>query len=179
MTTQPHFDTALFAFLTALRSNNNREWFHAHKQRYEREVRDPMLRFIGDVRPHLWQISPRIVADARPNGHSCFASSAMCASRQTSVPTRRTLEPIFVTKQGAMCMPRAFTCTSSLGECLSPVVCGILTGTHSPRFVTPLWRIRSTGSASSRQRPSAPLVPLTVTRSHATRAGMTRRIRFW
>jgi uncharacterized protein (TIGR02453 family) len=60
----------LFAFLAALCSNNNREWFHAHKQRYEREVRDPMLRFIGDVGPHLWQISPRIVADARPNAHS-------------------------------------------------------------------------------------------------------------
>jgi uncharacterized protein (TIGR02453 family) len=72
VTTQPHFDTALFAFLAASRSNDNREWFHAHKQRYEREVRDPMLRFIGDVRPHLWQISPRIVADARPNGHSLF-----------------------------------------------------------------------------------------------------------
>jgi uncharacterized protein (TIGR02453 family) len=72
MTTQLHFDTALFAFLAALRSNNNREWFHAHKQRYERDVRDPMLRFIGDVGPHLWQISPRFVADARPNGRSLF-----------------------------------------------------------------------------------------------------------
>jgi uncharacterized protein (TIGR02453 family) len=31
-----------------------------------------MIRFIGDVGPHLWQISPRFVADARPNGHSLF-----------------------------------------------------------------------------------------------------------
>ena len=72
MTTQPHFDTALFAFLEALRRNNNRDWFHAHKQRYERDVRGPMLRFIGDVGPHLWQISPHFVADARPNGRSLF-----------------------------------------------------------------------------------------------------------
>src|SRR2546429_344210 len=72
MTTQSHFDPALFAFLEALRSNNNREWFQAHKQRYGREVRDPMLRFIGDFGPHLWQISPRFVADARPNGRSLF-----------------------------------------------------------------------------------------------------------
>ena len=46
MITQSHFDVALFAFLEALRSNNNRAWFQAHKQRYEREVRAPMLRFI-------------------------------------------------------------------------------------------------------------------------------------
>jgi uncharacterized protein (TIGR02453 family) len=72
MTTQSHFDAALFAFLEALRSNNNREWFQAHRQCYEREVRGPMLRFIGDVGPHLWQISPRFVADARPNGRSLF-----------------------------------------------------------------------------------------------------------
>ena len=64
MTTQSHFDATLFAFLEALRSNNNRTWFQAHRQRYERDVRGPMLRFIGDVGPHLWQISPRFVADA-------------------------------------------------------------------------------------------------------------------
>src|SRR5262245_15220267 len=72
MTRQPYFDATLFAFLEALHSNNNREWFQAHKQRYEREVRDPMLRFIGDFGPRLWQISPRFVADARPNGRSLF-----------------------------------------------------------------------------------------------------------
>jgi uncharacterized protein (TIGR02453 family) len=72
MTTQSHFDAALFTFLEALRSNNNRAWFQAHRQRYERAVRDPMLRFIGDVGPRLWQISPRFVADARPNGRSLF-----------------------------------------------------------------------------------------------------------
>lgn len=72
MTTQSHFDAALFAFLEALRNNNNREWFQAHRQRYERDVRGPMLRFIGDVGPHLLQISPRFVADARPNGRSLF-----------------------------------------------------------------------------------------------------------
>ena len=72
MTTQPHFDVALFAFLETLRSNNNREWFQAHRQCYERAVRCPMLRFIGDVGPHLWQISPHFIADARPNGGSLF-----------------------------------------------------------------------------------------------------------
>src|SRR5215470_2682920 len=72
MTTQSYFDPTLFAFLEALHSNNNREWFQAHKQRYGREGHDPMLRFIADFGPRLWQISPRFVADARPNGRSLF-----------------------------------------------------------------------------------------------------------
>ena len=72
MATQPYFDSALFAFFEELRRHNNREWFQAHKQRYERDVRGPMLHFIGDVGPHLWQISPRFIADARPNGRSLF-----------------------------------------------------------------------------------------------------------
>jgi uncharacterized protein (TIGR02453 family) len=72
MATQSYFDPTLFAFLEALRHNNTREWFQAHKQRYVREVRDPMLRFIGDFGPHLQQISQHFVADPRANGGSLF-----------------------------------------------------------------------------------------------------------
>lgn len=68
MATQSQFGAALFDFLEALRSNNSRAWFQAHTQRYGREVRDPMLRFIGDFRPHLWQISPRFVAAKGTSG---------------------------------------------------------------------------------------------------------------
>src|SRR5439155_1600229 len=114
-----------------------------------------------------------------PMGARCFASIAMCASHKTSVPTRRTRGHIFATKLAAMPMPLAFICTSNLGECLSPAVCGILTGTPSPRFATPSWRSHSTGSTSSRPRPSAPLAPSAATYSSATRAGMTRSTRSW
>ena len=33
-----HFQPSLFAFLTELKLNNDRAWFAANKQRYEREV---------------------------------------------------------------------------------------------------------------------------------------------
>lgn len=72
MRQQSYFDPSLFVFLDELSQNNNREWFQTHKQRYESEVRDPMRRFIADVGPHLHQISPRFVADPRPNGGSLF-----------------------------------------------------------------------------------------------------------
>ena len=72
MTTEPYFGPELFAYLRALGKNNNREWFQANKKRFERDVRDPMLRFISDFGSHLDQISPRFVADPRPSGGSLF-----------------------------------------------------------------------------------------------------------
>ncbi len=67
-----YFTSESFAFLRQLRENNNREWFAANKQRYEREVRDPALRFISDFAPRLARIAPRLVADPRPVGGSMF-----------------------------------------------------------------------------------------------------------
>jgi len=67
-----HFGSELFAFLSDLRRNNRREWFLANKGRYEVEVRDPMLRFIGDFAGPLRKISRHFVADAKPSGGSLF-----------------------------------------------------------------------------------------------------------
>ena len=72
MTDQPSFDPALFAFLRALETNNDRDWFAANKARYVSQVRDPMLDFIAGFAPHLQQISARYVADPRANGGSLF-----------------------------------------------------------------------------------------------------------
>lgn len=60
-----YFTPDSFAFLRELRDNNDREWFAENKQRYEREVRDPALRFISDFGPQLSKIAPRLVADPR------------------------------------------------------------------------------------------------------------------
>ncbi len=41
------------AFLHDLSANNNREWFTAHKQTYERDVRRPALLFLDDIAARL------------------------------------------------------------------------------------------------------------------------------
>ena len=69
---EPAFAPALFRFLRELRKNNDREWFLAHKEIYERDVRDPALRFIAAFAPALRRISPQLVADPRPSGGSLF-----------------------------------------------------------------------------------------------------------
>jgi uncharacterized protein (TIGR02453 family) len=72
MAKEAHFNPELFTFLKQLRKNNNREWFHTNKERYESVVRDPFLRFIADLSFRLDEISPHLEADPRPVGGSMF-----------------------------------------------------------------------------------------------------------
>lgn len=66
------FDRRFFAFLKALKANNTREWFTAHKAQYHAEVETPALAFVAAFAPRLKAISPRFVADARRSGGSMF-----------------------------------------------------------------------------------------------------------
>lgn len=60
-----YFTPRSLQFLRELRENNDRDWFAANKQRYERDVREPALRFISDFGPRLTKIAPHLVADPR------------------------------------------------------------------------------------------------------------------
>ncbi len=72
MPNEPHFAPALFDFLRALKRNNNRRWFQTNKERYERDVRVPLQRFVADFAPRLAKISRHFLADPRPVGGSIF-----------------------------------------------------------------------------------------------------------
>src|SRR5688572_18527629 len=69
---EPYFTQRLFQFLTELKANNTRSWFESNRERYERDVKDPMLRFIADFGPRLKTVSPHFRADPRPAGGSMF-----------------------------------------------------------------------------------------------------------
>jgi len=66
------FTPATFRFLRDLRKNNDRDWFEANRERYERDVREPALHFISDFAKCLRRISPHLIADPRPVGGSLF-----------------------------------------------------------------------------------------------------------
>ncbi len=50
-------------FLRALRRNNRREWFQAHRPQYERFVRGPMVELVLALREDLGRLAPDMVAD--------------------------------------------------------------------------------------------------------------------
>lgn len=66
------FPTGMFGFLQDLKRNNDRDWFHANKPRYQEQVVAPMTAFINAMAPRLAGISKAFVADARPSGGSMF-----------------------------------------------------------------------------------------------------------
>ena len=65
-----YFTKEFFGFFRDLQKNNNKEWFHANKARYEEVVQDPALRFIRDAGARLRKISPHLVGEAKPFGGS-------------------------------------------------------------------------------------------------------------
>ena len=68
MTEFRSFGPELAAFLEDLRSNNERVWFTANRDRYEETVREPARAFIRAMAPALAAISPHFRADDRKTG---------------------------------------------------------------------------------------------------------------
>lgn len=67
------FSTETFDFLQDLELFNERAWFKANQDRYERHVREPLLELIEALRDPLHQrVSERIVCDPRKVGGSMF-----------------------------------------------------------------------------------------------------------
>ncbi|MEM9874398.1 MAG: DUF2461 domain-containing protein [Myxococcota bacterium] len=72
MARRPYFTRDLFRFLTDLKKNNDRDWFKAHRDRYEEAVKAPMLAFIEDLAPAMAKVSEHVVVSAKPVGGSMF-----------------------------------------------------------------------------------------------------------
>jgi len=56
-----YFDKACLAFFKELEKNNQREWFHANKKRYETDVKKPFERFIEVMIDKMQVIDPNII----------------------------------------------------------------------------------------------------------------------
>jgi uncharacterized protein (TIGR02453 family) len=59
------FTRKTLAFLRALARNNDREWFHAHKDDYEAHVRGPMLAIVGRLAGDFARFAPEMIADPK------------------------------------------------------------------------------------------------------------------
>ena len=67
-----YFSDKTWKFLRALKRNNSREWFNAHRTDYETHLKQPFQALITDLQPDLATISPHYRADPRGTGGSLF-----------------------------------------------------------------------------------------------------------
>ena len=59
------FRPAALTFLRSLKRNNTREWFQAHRDDYEREVRAPLVALVEEIDVRLAELAPEIVGDPK------------------------------------------------------------------------------------------------------------------
>jgi uncharacterized protein (TIGR02453 family) len=61
----PRFSDKTIKFLRALKRNNRREWFNAHKDDYEQHVRQPMAAMVERLAEDFRDFAPELVATPR------------------------------------------------------------------------------------------------------------------
>jgi len=59
------FSPAAFDFLRGLARHNDRAWFEAHRDAYERELRAPMRELIEEMDVRLAEVAPEVVGDPK------------------------------------------------------------------------------------------------------------------
>lgn len=67
-----HFPSEMLSFLADLAQNNDRDWFKAHKKRYEAQLKQPALDFIEAFAEPLAELSPHFQAIPKAQGGSLF-----------------------------------------------------------------------------------------------------------
>jgi uncharacterized protein (TIGR02453 family) len=61
------FSKKTLPFLKAIRANNNKEWFDAHKSEYEELILNPSRAFVTEMGEHLQALEPTINAEPKIN----------------------------------------------------------------------------------------------------------------
>lgn len=60
-----HFNAAALQFLRALKRNNRRPWFEAHREDYEVHVKQPLADLVVEMDTRLARIAPEMVGEPR------------------------------------------------------------------------------------------------------------------
>jgi len=61
----PSFSKTTLSFLRALKRNNDRAWFHAHRDEYEAHVRAPMVAIVEQLAVDFRSFAPELMADPK------------------------------------------------------------------------------------------------------------------
>jgi uncharacterized protein (TIGR02453 family) len=59
------FSNKTLSFLRALKKNNDRAWFHAHRAEYEQHVREPMVALVERLAHDFRAVAPELLADPK------------------------------------------------------------------------------------------------------------------
>jgi len=75
------FTARTLAFLRALERNNRRDWFHARKDRYEADVRAPMVALVEQLAVELASFAPDLAASPRTSMYRPYRDTRFSSNK--------------------------------------------------------------------------------------------------
>ncbi|PYQ80104.1 MAG: hypothetical protein DMG03_24055 [Acidobacteria bacterium] len=73
----PRFKPQALKFLRALKRNNRRDWFNAHKDDYETHVREPMIAIIEQLARDFREFAPELVATPKASLYRIYRDTRL------------------------------------------------------------------------------------------------------
>ena len=89
------FDPKALAFLRALTRNNDREWFKARKDRYERLLREPMIALIERLAIDFRAFAPHLVAHPKTSLYRIYRDTRFSENK---APLKTHVAAVFPTR---------------------------------------------------------------------------------
>jgi len=77
----PRFTGESLRFLRALKRNNRRDWFEAHRDDYEAHVREPMTAIISRLAEDLREFGPEFVANPKTSMYRIYRDVRFSANK--------------------------------------------------------------------------------------------------
>jgi uncharacterized protein (TIGR02453 family) len=91
----PRFSDKTIRFLRALKRNNRREWFNAHKDDYEQHVRQPMAAMFERLADDFRAFAPELVASPRLSMYRIHRDTRFSANK---APYKTHVAAVFPTR---------------------------------------------------------------------------------
>jgi uncharacterized protein (TIGR02453 family) len=93
--TAPRFSDKTLKFLRALKRNNRREWFNAHKDEYEAHVRQPMAAMVERLAEDFREFAPELVASPKVSMYRIYRDTRFSENK---TPYKTHVAAVFPTR---------------------------------------------------------------------------------
>src|SRR5438552_2658322 len=92
----PRFSVETLTFLRALKRNNRREWFNAHRDDYEAAVRRPMTAIVEQLAIDFREIAPELVASPKVSMYRIYRDTRFSENK---TPYKTHVAAVFPTRR--------------------------------------------------------------------------------
>ncbi len=75
------FSSKTLSFLRSLKRHNDREWFKASRERYETDVRQPMITFVNRMESDLLDFAPELIANPKKSIYRIYRDTRFSADK--------------------------------------------------------------------------------------------------